>query len=194
MASNDTHVLNDPPILFASSVHLPTGTSSLTSQTPEQTCDLTLDEGGTGLADTEAVNSDQCDLGATRAARFAVIAAIEWFSAITAGKFVEFWWAGSDNSNVANGNPGNPDGVDGAWTGDGGGTVAETVLQLQHIGNFVCTDLQGVQKADVGTFSPWFRYGQLIVRNTSGTIICGTDDIESSVLMSPIPGRILAAA
>ncbi len=193
MATNEVHVKNNVPFLFHSSVHFPTAINDLTSQSPT-TVDLTLDEGGTGLADTEAINSDQVDLGASRAEQFAVKAALEWFAAITAGKNVTFYWSWSDNPVVSDGNSGKPDGVDGAWTGDGGGTVAETVKQLQLIGVFVTTDLQGVQIADVGTFSPKGRHGQLIVVNDSGTLVCGTDDIESSVLMSPVMTDIQAAA
>lgn len=188
--TNEVHVKNNPPILFASSAHSPTAINDLTSQTPAQTCDLTLDVGAAGLADTEAANSDQCDLGATRAEWFAVVAALEWFAAVAAGGRVDFHWSPSDNSVVTDGNPGKPDGVDGAWTGDGGGTVAETVVQLQYVGSFFTTDLVGVQIAKVGLFRPWFRFGQLIVRNESGTLLCGTDDIESSVLMSPWPREI----
>ncbi len=193
MTTNEVHIKNNVPFLFHSSAHSPTAINDLTSQTPT-TVDLTLDEGGTGLADTEAINSDQVDLGATRAPQYAVKAALEWFAAITAGAVVEFYWSWSDNSVVTDGNSGKPDGVDGAWTGDGGGTVQETVRQLQFIGVFSTTDLLGVQIADVGVFSPLARYGQMIVVNESGTLLCGTDDIESAVLMSPVYPDIQAAA
>ena len=39
-----------------------------------------------------------------------------------------------------------------------------------------------VQIAKVGSFVPTMRFGQLIVFNGSGTLLCGTDDIESSIL------------
>jgi len=174
---------------FQSSAYSPTGNNDLSSGTPT-TVDLTLDEGGTGLAVAEAINSDLLDLGATRPGRLDVTAAIEFFAAIVAGSKVSFYWSPSANSGVAVGNPGHPDGVDGAYTGDGGGTVAESVKQLQFIGNFITTDLQGVQIAYVGWFEPHQRYGQLIVVNDTATVICGTDDIESSVLMSGIISEI----
>ena len=162
---------------FESSSYSPTGVSDLSSGTPT-VVDLSL----SSITAGSAINSDQVDLGATRPDAFDFIAALEWFSAITAGGTVDFYWSPSANSNVANGNAGKPDGVDGAWTGDGGGTVAETVPQLQRIGSFVTTDLQGVQIAYIGRLFPKFQYGQLIVVNNSSATICATDDIESSVL------------
>ena len=163
---------------FQSGSYSPTGNNDLSSGTPT-TVDLTL----SSIAAAAAVNSDQVDLGSTRPHLFDVVAALEWFAAITAGGNVDFYWSPSANSGVAVGNPGRPDGVDGAWTGDGGGTVAETVKQLIYIGSFITTDLQGVQIAHVGRFDPGMQYGQLIIVNNSSTTICGTDDIESSVLM-----------
>ena len=166
---------------FQSASYSPTGVSDLSDGSPT-VVDLTL----SSIAAAAAKNSDLVDLSQTRASRYTVIAAIEWFAAIVAGTPVDFYWSPSHNSSVTAGNPGNPDGVDGAWTGDGGGTVAETVNQLQYIGSFITTDLQGVQIAYVGSFSPAARYGQLIIVNNTATTLCGTDDIESSVLMAEI--------
>lgn len=196
MATNEVLLKNAiaaAVLTFKSSVYSPTAINDI-DPASSTTVDLTLDEGGTGLADAAAINSDQVDLGTTRADSFRVHAALEWFAAVTAGKTVAFYWSPSNNSVVSDGNPGKPDGVDGAWTGDGGGTVAETVLQLQYIGSFITTDLIGVQIAEIGAFSPSARYGQLIVINNSGTLLCGTDDIESAVVMEPIIVDIQAAA
>lgn len=147
------------------------------------------------LADGAGVNSDQVDLGATRAARYSVDAALEFAATPTAGEVVELYWSPSANSTVSAGNPGNPDGVDGSYTGDGGGTLAESVLQMQHIGDFVCTDLEtsgGVQIAHVGIFSPAQRYGQLIVKNASGAAI-HSDDVECNIVFTPMTDDIQAA-
>lgn len=163
---------------FQSSSYSPTGNNDLSSGTPTAV-DLTIST----LADGAAKNSDLLDLGATWPDVFEVIGALEWFAAIAAGKAVDFYWAPSGNSGVGVGNTGHPDGVDGTYTGDGGGTVAESVKQMQYIGTFITTDLQGVQIAHIGRFSPGTRYGQLIIVNNSGVTICGTDDIESSILM-----------
>ena len=192
MATNNINRILLKEWSFHSSVYVPTGVSDLSSGSPEAV-DLTLDAGGVGLVNTEAVNSDQVDLGVNRTDRNSVVAALEWFAAITAGLAVTMFWSGSANSSVNSGNPGKPDGGDGAWTGDGGGTVPETVKQIQFIGSFLTTDLVGVQIAKVGGFRPHFQYGQLIVVNNSGTFLCGDDDIESSVLFYGTINDIAAA-
>jgi hypothetical protein len=184
MATAETLFKTKVEYSFQSSSYSPTGGNDLSSGTPT-VVDLSMGL-TSGIADGSAMNSDQVDLGATRPDEFFVIAAIEWFAAVTAGKSVNFYWSPSGHSTVGTGNPGIPDGVDGDWTGDGGGTVAETVKQLIPIGKFIVTDLAGVQIAVVGSFRPMLRYGQLIIHNKSGTTLCGTDDIESSVLMSGI--------
>lgn len=163
---------------FQSGSYLPTGNNDLSTGTPT-VVDLSLSSIATGAAN----NSDQVDFGSTRPRLLHAIAAIEWFAAVSAGGTVDLYLSPSANSNVAAGNPGRPDGVDGAWTGDGGGTVVETVPQLIRIGRMQTTDLQGVQIAYCGYFSPVFQYGQLIVVNNSSQTLCGTDDIESSILL-----------
>ncbi len=189
MATNGVHIKTLVEYSFQSSSYSPTGNNDLSSGTPT-VIDLTL----SSITSGSAINSDQVDLGSTRPALLTLVGAMEWFAAISAGSEVNFYWSGSNNSGVAVGNPGRPDGVDGAYTGDGGGTVAESVLQLEHIGSFVTTDLQGVQIAHIGSFVPVFRYGQLIVVNDTATTICGTDDIESSILMTGTIQDIQAAA
>jgi len=173
---------------FESSSYSPTGNNDLSSGTPT-VVDLLMAASG-GIADTEAMNSDQVDLGATRPQAFAVTAAIEWFAAVTAGGTVDFYWSPSGHSSVGIGNPGRPDGTAGDYTGDGGGTVAESVLQMILIGSLTTTDLVGVQIGYVGSFSPPNQYGQLIVVNNSGTTLCGTDDIESSILFTGLVDEI----
>jgi len=94
---------------FQSSVYSPTGLSDMSSGTPT-VVDFTCDEGGTGLADQAAVNSDQVDLGANHPTLFTVAATLEWFAAVVAGVSVDFYWSPSSNSEVDDGNPGEPDG------------------------------------------------------------------------------------
>ena len=173
-------VKNGTALVFQSASYSPTAINDIGST--GTVVDLTLNS----IAAAAAKNSDQVDLGATRADSYSVIAAIEWFAAVTAGGKVDLYWSPSNNATVTDGNPGKPDGVDGAYTGDGGGTVAESVLQMQFIGSFITTDLVGVQIARVGEFSPQERYGQLIVVNNSSATLCGTDDIESAIAITPI--------
>ncbi len=192
MATNNVDTILKAEWSFQSSVYVPTGTSDLSDGSPT-TVDLTLDEGGTGLAAGAAVNSDLIDLGTTRPEWIDVIAALEWFAAVVAGEVVSMHWSGSANSSVSAGNPGQPDGVDGLYAGDGS-TVAEAVKQMQFIGNFINNGKTGLQIADVGGFEPRLQYGQLIVFNETATLLCGTDDIESSVLLYGTIPNIAAAA
>ncbi len=191
MATNE--ILGKTKIEYSlhSSVYVPTGNNDLSTGSPT-VIDLTLDEGGTGLSDTAAVNSDQVDLGAVRPDILTVKAAIEWFAAVVAGEIVEFYWSGSMNSGVGVGNPGGPDGVDGAYA-PGGFTVAEGVKQMWPIGNHINNGEIGVQICEIGTFPGFYRYGQLVVVNNSGAVVCGTDDIESSVLITGFIRDIQAA-
>ena len=184
MATNNINTVLDQEWSFQSGVYVPTGNNDLSSGTPT-VVDFTLDEGGTGLADTAAINSDQVDLGTILPLWIDVSAALEWFAAVTGGNALQFYWAASANSGVGIGNPGGVDGIDGLYTGAGdGGKDEEGVVNMIPIVSFITeTHTAGhVQIADVGGFKPKRRFGQLIVVNNSGTLLCGTDDIESSVL------------
>lgn len=183
--ANEIQLKSSSEWSFQSASYVPTGNNDLSTGSPT-VVDLSL----SSILDGAAKNSDQVDLGANRPSRISVTAAIEWFAAVTAGNTVDFYWSPSSNSNVAAGNPGNPDGVDGAYTGDGGGTVDESVPQMILIGSLITTDLQGVQIGHIGTFEPPSRYGQLVVVNKSGTTLCGTDDIESSILFQGLVDEV----
>lgn len=192
MATNQVLVKIKGVYTFKSSSYSPTAINDI-DPAGSTTVDLTMGL-TSGIAIGGAMNSDQVDLGALRGAQFSVQAALEWFVAIAAGGSVNMYWSYSNNSVVTDGNMGNPDGADGDYTGDGGGTVAESVRQMQWIGAFKTTDLQGVQKSHVGIFSPKDRYGQIIIVNNTSAIVCGTDDIESAIVMSEIIEDIQAAA
>jgi len=173
---------------FQSSVYSPTGNNDLSSGTPT-IIDFTCDEGATGLADQAAANSDQVDLGSTRSTLFTVIANLEWFAAVTAGNTVDFYWSASGNSAVAAGNPGEPDGVDGLYSPTGF-TDDEGVKQMIYIGSHINNGNASTQISYIGSFTPPAQFGQLVMFNDSGTLLCGTDDIESSVLMTGIIDEI----
>lgn len=196
MATNNVNTILDEEWSFQSSVYVPTGNNDLSSGSPT-VVDLTLDEGGTGLANLAAINSDQVDLGAILPLQIDVSAALEWFAAVTLDNTVDFYWAESAHSGVAVGNPGGVDGVDGLYTGTGdGGTDEEAVKNMIYIGSLITeTHTAGhVQIAKIGSFVPTYRFGQLVVFNNSGTLLCGTDDIESSILFYGTMPDIQAAA
>lgn len=141
------------------------------------------------LADGAARESDKCDLGAHFAREYHVRAAFEIAADPTAGDIIELYWAPSQDSTAANGNPGGVTGSDAAYTGYG--TLSEAVPQLIFIGAFVCSsDATGtVQAGEVGRFAPPERYGTLVVKNESGAAF-HSDDVESHVVFDPIVPEI----
>jgi len=177
---------------FQSSVYSPTADNDLSTGSPTVVA-FTCDEGGTGLSNGTAVNSQQVDLGTTRPRIFHITANLEWFSTPSATNSVDFYWSPSSNSNAGVGNPGSPDGActNTPATADclyapSGFTDDEGVKQMMFVGAHINNGNAAPQLAYVGSFEPPMQYGQLIMFNKSGTALCATDDIESSVLMTGV--------
>lgn len=138
------------------------------------------------LADTSGRESAKVDLGATRAQRYSVMAAIEFAATPTIGELVELYWAPSPDATASDGNPMQIDGVDAAAP-SGIGTLAELVKVCQFIGVFTCTDdiTTDVQVGHIGVFSPAERYGILIVKNESGAAF-HSDAVETHIVFNPV--------
>jgi len=187
MATNNIDLITKQEWSFQSASYVPTGNNDLSTGSPTVVA-LTL----ANIAAGSAVNSDQVNLGSTRPDWISVRAALEWFAAVVADEVVSLWWSGSANSNAAAGNPGNPDGTDGAYVGDGS-TVLEGVVQMQKIGNHRNNGKTGLQIADSGGFRPYHQFGQLVVVNETQTTLCLTDDIESSILFYGTINNVAAA-
>lgn len=130
--------------------------------------------------------STKVDLGAARAEKYKVRAALEFGATPTAGARVNFYWAPSGSSTAGTGNAGAVSGADSAYTGYSSNGDA-SVKQLDFIGSFVCTaQATGtIQVAEVGEFSPSERYGSLVVKNASGATM-HTDSAEHHVVFDPI--------
>ena len=178
---NEVLIKTGTAIVFADTTdYSPTAANSLGTRTNQ--IDLT------SLAAAAARQSDQVDLGATRADRYHVMAALEYATAPAAGEVVAFYWAASPNGTAATANPGGVSGSDAAYTGTSGDTLANSIKQLELIGTFVLTvdATTTVQIADVGTFSPTERYGTLVVYNLSAADNLHSDAVEMSVLLDPI--------
>lgn len=140
------------------------------------------------LADGAAVQSGKADLGANRAAEYAVRACIEMqVAAATAGAVIEFYWSPSSSATAATGNAGGCSGVAAAYSGYSA-DLADSVKQLQLLGTMTMTDdaVDSIQIAEVGVLFARERYGSLVVKNESGQTICDTDDIEAHVVLDPI--------
>lgn len=140
------------------------------------------------LANAAGRQSAKCDLGATRAGAYEVLAAVDFTGETpTAGGRVEYYWAPSPNATAGNGNVAGNSGADAACPDGALGsiTLAEFILQCQWIGQLVVHDGASVQNGLVGVFSPSSRYGQLIVVNNSGDAF-EADDVEMHTVFNPI--------
>lgn len=141
------------------------------------------------VANDAARQSDKTDLGATRAAKYTCMAAIEFAaSGLTAGEIVEFYWAPSPEStgSAGNANPGGVSGSDSAYAGYSANLDA-SLKQLDYFGSLVVTGqaTTDVQVAFVGELVPTERYGTLVLVNRSGAAI-HTDDVECHVVLTPV--------
>lgn len=130
--------------------------------------------------------STKADLGALRAPAYKVRAAMEIGATPTAGNVISAWWAPSQSATAGTGNAGAVSGADGAYTGYSSNPAA-SVLQLDFIGNFICTaQATGtIQVAEIGILVPSERYGSLVLLNGSGATMF-TDAAEIHVVFDPI--------
>jgi hypothetical protein len=125
------------------------------------------------------------DLGVNRAPRYACFAALEFFAAPTTGERVDLYVGWTPDATATDANPGNLTGSDGDYTGTPA-TLDEGLAQLDFIGSVVCTADIEVMIQHVGTVVPKERWGILVVVNRSGAVLCGTDDIETSIVFHPM--------
>lgn len=131
----------------------------------------------TSLASTPAYRqSAKIDLGAARPSRFAFIAVVEHASAPTAGGTVDLWWAPSISGTSATANVGGVSGSDAAYTAAG-------TSQMQYIGSLT-VKATTINAGLVGYLSPEFRYGSLVVGNSTSAAFQG-DANEMHILMMP---------
>lgn len=144
------------------------------------------------VANNAARQSAKVDLGATRAASYEVLAAVDFtLEAPTAGNTVEFYWAPSTSTTAANGNVAGNSGLDALCPDGALGIITddEFVKQCIFIGALVVHDGASVQNGFVGVFSPSGRYGQMIVFNKSGDAF-EADNVEAHVVINPIVDEI----
>lgn len=145
-----------------------------------------------GVANGAGRQSNKADLGATRAARYAVFGTVDFTGETpTTTGTIDYYWAPSTSSTQADANVAGNSGADGAAPDGALGsiTLAEFLLQCIYIGSIRTHDGAVVQNAFVGVFSPPSRYGQLIVVNNSGDVF-ETDDVEAHQVMEPIVDEI----
>lgn len=143
----------------------------------------------TSIANGAARQSEKVDLGATRAAGFAVRVGIELDVAPTAGNQIEFYWSASISGTAGTGNDGGASGADAAYQA---GSEDEWKRQLLLLGVLVCTADAApvVQLATINAyFQPPTRYGSVVVVNKSGQALEG-DAVEMFVALTPVVDEI----
>ncbi len=142
----------------------------------------------TSIANGAAREGAKANLGATRAARYAVLVGIEFDVAPTAGQTVEFYWSCSYSSTAATGNTGGAAGADQAYKA---AEEDEWKKQLLLLGVLVATNdaATTVQRQLVGIFCPPTRYGMPVVVNKSGQAFEG-DAVEMYVALIPITDEV----
>jgi hypothetical protein len=120
-----------------------------------------------GLANAAARQGVKGDLGATRAAQYAVRVGIELDVDLSAAGQVDVYWSTSPSGTAATSNTGGATGADAAYT-DGVDSHKE---HLEYIGTLylpATADDDILYDGIIGVFSPKDRYGMPVVINRSG--------------------------
>ena len=87
-------------------------------------------------------------------------------------------------------NPGGIGGGDGNYTGSAGSTLAESLLQLDFVGDLICTnDGTTVVMQQTWIYSPPLRYvTPVVVNNATPALVA--DAVEMSLSMTPLADEV----
>lgn len=132
--------------------------------------------------------SDKCDLGANRAAAYALHGCVDYTGETpTATGRTDYYWVPSNSGTQGTGNVAGNSGADGAAPDGALGsiTLAEFLKQCVFIGSLCTHDGAVVQNGFVGVLCPPSRYGQLVVVNNGGDAY-EADDVENHQTLTPI--------
>jgi len=141
----------------------------------------------TGVAAGASRQGAKANLGATRAAKYNVLVAIEFVSTAASDELVDFYLAFSPSATPGNANPGGTTGADAAYTGTAGDSLADSVKQLEYIGSMVTTsdNTTVVQYQKIGEIYATGRYvSPVVVNNGSGAFV--GDAVEMYIALEPI--------
>ena len=144
------------------------------------------------VADGAGRQSDKVDLGAVRAARYAVFGCVDFTGETpTQGEKIEYYWLPSTITTQGSGNVVGNSGADADAPGGavGSATLADMIAMAQLIGVLKIHDGASVQNGFVGVFSPAERFGQLLVVNESGDAF-EADDVEMHQVLNPIVDEV----
>lgn len=180
--ANEVLVKEDTPIVWADETDYAGGSQIGGTRTH----DLDL----TNLLFTAARQGVKADLGATRAARYAITLSVEFKTAEApeSGETVDLYWGPSGATAAGTANQGGLAGTDAAYTGTAGDSLADSLKQLIYIGSIILTvDVVSVVQRQTFVFSPPTRYGQpVIVNNTDAEDFNDVDAEEMYVRMVPL--------
>lgn len=134
------------------------------------TVDAEIDLGG--LTNTSYRQSVKLDLGVNRYPLYFAEISVEFDTDSTAGNTVDVYAGYSHSATAGTGNPIGMTGTDADYSGYGGGTAANAVKQIQHIGSLpliASNDADNApQVGKLGYFIPSKRYMMLLVYNGGG--------------------------
>jgi hypothetical protein len=137
--------------------------------------------------------SAKFDLGANWHRIYNVRLVNKFGSAPTAGLTCRLWIGFSTSGTAATDNVGGCTGADGSYAGYSGGTAAQSLLQLDPIGQLILDANAGPQAGVVGSFVPRSRYAYVVWGNLSGQTTTNVD-ADHQVQIDPVDDRIEAAA
>ena len=123
--------------------------------------------------------SAKIDFGSDRPPLFALSACTEHGTAPSDGSAIEFFMGFSPNATAGTGNPAGLTGADEAFTwtrGKQGQLMALNALQLENT---------EVNIGYIGVFRPLYRYGMLVMVNTSGATLHNVMD-EFHITLTPV--------
>ena len=139
----------------------------------------------TSLANGAARQGVKKDLGDPRARQYAVTLRLEYDVAPGANVFAYLYWAPSLSVTDGTANPAAISGVDGAYTGTAGATLAQSLPQLMLIGVMQLTlDADTIIQQETWMFTPPTQYGSPVVYNAGGQALEG-DAEEMSITFTP---------
>lgn len=149
--------------------------------TPTREIDLT------SLGAGAAREGVKADLGATRADKYAVFAAIEYDVAPADGEICSFYFGQSPHATPGTANPGELTGADAAYAGSTGSNLDESLKQMSFVGAMplVVEVAPTVQFMRVGTLFWPQRYVIPVVYNQSAQVLEG-NATEMGVLLTPL--------
>lgn len=180
--ANEILVKEDTPIVWADEADYAGGSQVGGSRTH----DLDLTE----LLFTAARQGVKADLGATRAAKYAITLSVEFKAgeAPESGETVDLYWGPSGSVTAGTANQGGLAGTDAAYTGTAGDSLADSLKQLIFIGSLILTvEVAGTPQRQTFIFSPPTRYGQpVVVNNTDAEDFNDADAQEMYVRMVPL--------